>query len=206
LAECASNQCVHDQACGVILTRKVACFPRHATALVTLSLAVTGIAYAESSRYDAPPSYLSTASKHLVPTITTSELAASLKSTKAPALIDSRTPGEFAISRIAGAILLDPNRNPATNFPDKSRLIVVYCSVGYRSGLVAQRMQEAGYTDVRNLAGGIFAWANEGRPLTGPHDPRGIGVHPYNEVWGRLLRRDLWRGWSGSLPEAHTSP
>ena len=43
--------------------------------------------------------------------------------------------------------------------------IVVYCSVGYRSARVARWLGRQGFTNVRNLDGSLFAWANEGRPM-----------------------------------------
>ena len=42
------------------------------------------------------------------------------------------------------------------------------------------------YTNVRNLDGSIFQWANEGRPLVRGNQ-RVQDVHPYDENWGRLL-------------------
>jgi len=43
---------------------------------------------------------------------------------------------------------------------------------------------------VYNLTGGIFGWANSGRPLF-RNDTRVELVHPYDEAWGLLLREDL---------------
>ena len=64
----------------------------------------------------------------------------------------------------------------------KDAPIVTYCSVGYRSGKMAERLQAAGYTNVRNLEGSIFKWANEHRPLVrGESEP----------VAGASLQRDL---------------
>ncbi|RZO48481.1 MAG: rhodanese-like domain-containing protein, partial [Sandaracinaceae bacterium] len=107
------------------------------------------------------------------------------------ALIDARQPEEFAVSHLRGARRVDPDA------PDLDALgvsrdarVVVYCSVGWRSGGVADRMREAGFTDVYNLEGGIFAWANAGRPVF-DGARRARQVHPYDEVWGRMLRAPL---------------
>jgi hypothetical protein len=42
------------------------------------------------------------------------------------------------------------------------------------------------YTNVQNMVGGIFEWANEGRPLK---DSNGLtkNVHAYNQVWGKWV-------------------
>jgi hypothetical protein len=67
---------------------------------------------------------------------------------------------------------------------------VTYCSVGYRSGAFAQKLQDAGYTHVQNMGGSIFEWANEGYSIE--HDGhRADKVHPYNSVWGKLLKPGL---------------
>ena len=51
---------------------------------------------------------------------------------------------------------------------DKNTPIVVYCSVGYRSEKIGEKLRKAGYTNVTNLFGGLFTWANENRPLKKP--------------------------------------
>ena len=112
-----------------------------------------------------------------VKSIGTAELA---KAEPKPVLLDVRTAAEFEVSHLAGARRVDPDA-PTVALP-KNTPIVTYCSVGYRSAKFAQRMQEAGFTNVRNLDGSIFQWANEGRPV----EPSGK-VHPYNQKWGVLL-------------------
>ena len=47
----------------------------------------------------------------------------------------------------------------------------------------------AGHADVRNLEGGIFAWANAGRPMQRDGQPTRF-AHPSDEKWGALLARD----------------
>jgi hypothetical protein len=71
----------------------------------------------------------------------------------------------------------------------KETPIVTYCAVGYRSGALATKLREAGFTSVRNLEGSIFQWANEHRPLVRGDEPV-TTVHPYSSLWGRLLIDD----------------
>ncbi len=107
-----------------------------------------------------------------------------------PVLLDVRTQPEFAVSQIHGARRIDPAASAAAINLPKDQPIVTYCSVGYRSGAFAKKLQEAGFTNVQNLAGSIFQWANEGRPLE--HDGHPVTkVHPYNESWGKLLKPEL---------------
>ncbi|MBI3418090.1 MAG: rhodanese-like domain-containing protein [Verrucomicrobia bacterium] len=108
-----------------------------------------------------------------------------------PLLLDVRKPEEFAVSHLSRAIQVDPEatapdllRLAATNQP-----IVVYCSVGYRSSALAARLMAAGFTNVYNLEGSIFAWANEQRPLE--RDGKLVKeVHPYNAAASRMLQVD----------------
>jgi len=122
------------------------------------------------------------------------ELAAWLADTNraAPVLLDVRTKPEFALSHLAGARQVNPKaavNELATTLP-KDRPVVVYCSVGYRSSELAARLAKAGFTNVVNLEGSLFQWANEGRPVVSGDRPA-REVHPYNETFGRLLKPEL---------------
>lgn len=82
------------------------------------------------------------------------------------------------------------NKEPLKHLTDikPDRPIVVYCSVGYRSSILARKLQDKGFTNVYNLEGSIFKWANEGRPLV-QGKVTVHKVHPYNAHWGHLLER-----------------
>ena len=126
-----------------------------------------------------------------VQTVSTDDLARALESETPPAVLDVREPGEYAVSHIPGAVRMDPQASgeaviAALDSLPPGRDVVVYCSVGYRSAETARKMQEAGARRVFNLEGSAFRWASEGRPLEGTEGARGL-VHPYNDVWGRLL-------------------
>jgi rhodanese-related sulfurtransferase len=106
----------------------------------------------------------------------------------APFLIDARSAEEFATSHLAGAERVDlatPDAGLCAVAP-LNRPLVVYCSAGYRASQLARRLLAAGHRDVANLAGGIFQWANEGRPVH--RDGRPVAeVHPFMKMFGRLL-------------------
>jgi rhodanese-related sulfurtransferase len=118
----------------------------------------------------------------------------------APLLIDVRTAQEYAVSHLPGARhvavdqVLDVAERELAQI-DRSQPIVVYCSVGVRSAAAARDLQLAGFTQVKNLRGSLFQWANEGRELQG-----GQRVHPFDVRWGRLLREDLRAPLESSLP------
>lgn len=105
-----------------------------------------------------------------------------------PVLLDARTRDEFDVSHLKGAIRIDPYRPTLRNsagFP-KDTPIVVYSSAGYRGARVASWLGKAGYAKSLNLGGGLFKWANEGRPVFKGDQAAGA-VHPYNRNWGWLL-------------------
>lgn len=104
-------------------------------------------------------------------------------------LLDAREPGEYAVSHIKGAVNsgYDHFDKSLLNGLDKSRPIVVYCSIGYRSEKIAQKLKKAGFTNVSNLYGSIFEWINRGYPVvdaSGKSTPR---IHTYNKKWGRWV-------------------
>jgi rhodanese-related sulfurtransferase len=105
-----------------------------------------------------------------------------------PLLLDVRTEPEFAISHLQGAIHIDPDTTDFSGLQPLAldRPIVPYCSIGYRSAALSNRLQAAGYTHVTNLEGSIFQWANEGRSVY-QNDRVVQQVHPFNKLWGLLL-------------------
>jgi rhodanese-related sulfurtransferase len=108
-----------------------------------------------------------------------------------PVILDARDEEEYAVSHLPDSRRVDPDE-PAENLADvpKERPVVVYCSVGYRSSMAAQKLSKAGFKEVYNLEGSIFQWANEGRRLEANGKPAKT-VHPYDEKWGQLLKPEL---------------
>ena len=114
------------------------------------------------------------------------------KNRPAPVLLDVRTPAEWKVSHLPHARQVDPAASAeiAAGATGKDAPIVTYCSVGYRSAEMAQRLRAAGFTHVQNLEGSIFEWANEHRPLVHDGQPA-TRVHPYDALWGRLLQPEV---------------
>ena len=48
----------------------------------------------------------------------------------------------------------------------RDRPLLVHCAGGYRSSIAASLLQQAGFAQVSELAGGIAAWEAAGLPLT----------------------------------------
>jgi rhodanese-related sulfurtransferase len=114
------------------------------------------------------------------------------KSKPPPLLLDVRTTEEWNVSHLPGARHALPKASAESVAAgiSKEAPIVTYCAVGYRSAEMATRLRAAGFTNVQNLAGSIFQWANEHRPLVQGEQPVSR-VHPYNAFWGRLLAEDV---------------
>lgn len=124
-----------------------------------------------------------------VPEITTAALAARIAGGHAPLLLDVRAAEEVALGRLPGALRLDPRataRQAIAAHGTALRGAVLYCAVGWRSGLLAARLIAAGAGPAFNLRGGLFRWHAEGRALAG-----GGAAHPFDAAWGALLRRTL---------------
>jgi hydroxyacylglutathione hydrolase/adenylyltransferase/sulfurtransferase len=80
-------------------------------------------------------------------------------------LIDVREDQEWDAGRIGGArhIALGAVASEAPTI-EQDRPVVFYCRVGARSAMAADAFRRGGY-DAYSLAGGLEAWAGEGRPL-----------------------------------------
>lgn len=124
------------------------------------------------------------------PNITTQQLASWLQRPKAeqPILLDAREASEYHVSHLRNAQLTPPHTTTQSlqAHYKTNDLLVVYCSVGYRSSLMVERMRQAGFQNVYNLRGSIFQWANEGRPVYHKEQVT-TQVHPFDRLWGNFL-------------------
>ncbi|MGQ0534466.1 MAG: ubiquitin-like small modifier protein 1 [Methanobacteriota archaeon] len=77
-------------------------------------------------------------------------------------LLDVREPHEYEIARIEGSHLI-----PLGELPERvsevplTGEVVAHCKSGARSARAVKLLRDLGYTRVRNLVGGIDAWADE---------------------------------------------
>jgi adenylyltransferase/sulfurtransferase len=97
--------------------------------------------------------------------ITPRELQARLAAGDRLRLIDVREPHEAEISRIAGAELIPLGLLPARMHElDSAEEIVLHCKTGARSSRALELLRTAGFRKIKNLKGGINAWAREVDP------------------------------------------
>ncbi len=82
-------------------------------------------------------------------------------------VIDVRTPAEWQSGHIARAEHFPLTRILEGQYPQapKDEELVLHCGSGYRSNIAASLLRQAGFSRVKSLAGGAFAWSNAGFAL-----------------------------------------
>ena len=93
--------------------------------------------------------------------------------------VDTRTDAEMKISMLPGAISQKTYLKNKSLYRNKT--IVLYCTISYRSGKLAQSLKKQG-VEVYNLTGGLLAWVLEGGKV---YDKTGETrrIHVYGEKW-----------------------
>ncbi len=125
---------------------------------------------------------------HSIPTIESGQF-----NTAEVHLLDTRSREEFEVSHIEGAVFFDYSNPPfhLLESIDKIDTVIVYCSVGYRSEKIGEKLRTLGYPNVYNLYGGIFAWANLNRRLVNPKNQPTQRVHSYKKAWSKWLDSNI---------------
>lgn len=97
-----------------------------------------------------------------VPEITPAELKQAMeKNGKTLNIIDVREPYEYEISRLPGAKLIPLGElMDHLNELDSSKDYVIHCRSGVRSAKAIRQLQQVGFKKLKNLKGGINAWAD----------------------------------------------
>lgn len=128
--------------------------------------------------------------KNTVTQVTTETIAKEISTGNSLILLDTRPQKEYDVSHLPDAKHFGYAKADYSSLEnvDKSTPIVTYCSVGKRSEDIGAKLKELGFSDVRNLRGGIFQWANEKRPLVSKDGKSTTAVHPYNLIWGKWLK------------------
>lgn len=104
-------------------------------------------------------------------------------------VLDTRELEEYLVSHIPNAvhfgyddILWDKLDTIPVDQP-----IVVYCSIGYRSEKIGEKLKKKGYKNIKNLYGSIFEWANQGHQLENPRGRNTNEIHTYNKRWSKWM-------------------
>jgi len=104
-------------------------------------------------------------------------------------LLDAREKEEYEVSHIENAVWIgyDDFVSSRVATVDKDAEIVVYCSVGYRSEKITEKLINLGFTNVCNLYGGMFEWVNQGQAVVEKENSPTQKVHAFDKVWGVWL-------------------
>jgi len=81
--------------------------------------------------------------------------------------VDCRLPNEYQLTHIEGAELIPLQQLPQRFNdlqPHKDEKIVVHCKSGGRSMQFTQALRQAGFKDVKSMAGGILLWNKDINP------------------------------------------
>jgi adenylyltransferase/sulfurtransferase len=97
--------------------------------------------------------------------ITPVELKKKLDAGETPFVLDVREPNEYQINRIPGSTLIPLGELPGRyqELP-RDREIVAQCKMGGRSAKAMDFLKTVGFTNVKNLKGGILEWIDKVDP------------------------------------------
>ena len=110
-------------------------------------------------------------------------------------ILDSRELNEYKTSHLKNAIHVGYDNfnidSLQKKIPNKDSRIVVYCSVGIRSESIADSLKLAGYSQVKNLFGGIFEWKNHNFPVYNIEEKETDSVHTFSKTWSKWLKKGV---------------
>lgn len=98
-------------------------------------------------------------------------------------LVDVRSQPEREISSIAGSVPRAEFEARRDDF--RARPILVYCTVGCRSGSYVEQLVAEGF-EAWNLHGGVLAWSIAGREMVDAEGRPTTKVHVYGKRWAVL--------------------
>jgi rhodanese-related sulfurtransferase len=136
----------------------------------------------ENPKFDKKvASYLS----FTVPTISPNDV----KNKKDAVILDAREIEEYNTSHLPNALFIGYNdfQKAVLNNIPKDKPIVVYCSIGYRSEKIGEKLQKMGFKQVYNLYGSIFEWVNQGNEVVDNQGVATLKVHTYNRAWSKWV-------------------
>ena len=131
--------------------------------------------------------------KNTVPLIYSAELQEIINKKTGLVLLDTRSKEEYNVSHLEGAQFISYNNFEIENITHipKETPVILYCSVGYRSEKIGEKMLNEGFTNVKNLYGGIFQWKNDGYPVVNDKNQETDSVHTYNKKWSKWLEQGI---------------
>jgi rhodanese-related sulfurtransferase len=157
------------------------------TFIVLLYTSITGFAQASRVLSNSYDKLIQGTISNSTPQISVKQLAVNLNKY---VILDAREPKEYVVSHLPNAVNVGYDKidfSTIKNVP-KDQAILVYCSIGYRSEKVSEKLIANGYKKVYNLYGGIFEWKNQGQKIVNSSGETNE-VHSYSKVWGVWLNK-----------------
>ncbi|MDG2052577.1 MAG: rhodanese-like domain-containing protein [Flavobacteriaceae bacterium] len=128
--------------------------------------------------------------KNDVPYISATELRMQ-QSKNEVTILDSREFQEYQVSHIKYAVSVGFDIFSMENIfkivKNKETPIVVYCTLGIRSEMIANKLKKAGYLDVKNLYGGICEWKNKEYKVIDSSQNTTNNIHTFSKEWSIWL-------------------
>lgn len=124
---------------------------------------------------------------HTVPLITID----SFKRLKNVYVLDTRESKEYEVSHLKNALNVSYiwfDMRTIYKIP-KDATVIVYCTVGYRSEKIGEKLLKSGYRHIYNLHGGIFEWANQCNPVYKTNGTQTSEIHTYESEWAKWLSK-----------------
>lgn len=158
---------------------------------INILLLLLGLAFSACSQQTFEEK-LQSLYNNTVPRLQPSELHQKLeKKPDSLYVLDSRAKEEYQISHIPNAkwIGYDNLQKEKLQAIPKDASVILYCSVGYRSEKVGEKLQKWGYSNVYNLHGSIFKWKNQGYQVYNNAGQPTDSVHAYSKKWSQWLKK-----------------
>ena len=106
-------------------------------------------------------------------------------------ILDSRELNEYQVSHIEAALLVGFDKFSMDSISElvenKNSPIVVYCTLGIRSEVIADKLIKAGYNNVKNLYGGICEWSNKDYKVIDSTQTTTKNIHTFSKEWNKWL-------------------
>lgn len=99
-----------------------------------------------------------------IPEISVQELDALRRADADFLILDVRNPDEYAVCNLGGYLIPFKELPSRIGELNRDQLIIVHCHAGGRSRRATELLIQAGFKNVKNLRGGMTAWANEVDP------------------------------------------
>ncbi len=113
------------------------------------------------------------------------------QSNKNVTILDSREINEYKVSHIESSSLVGFDTFSTESITDlvknKNTPIVVYCTLGIRSEVIADKLIKAGYSNVKNLYGGICEWKNKDYKVIDSTQNTTNNIHTFSKEWSKWL-------------------